>query len=162
MQDYNALQRDKALLASLFSRLCHFFVVFFYFVTAGKKLSFEGTLLWEGLENSETWIFLNFPVKYLLSQTENASFIIWMPPPGKELQSLRDLSANKFLLSTGSVGMTALRKLESQAAPECCPYMFTLYSSFPLQTKSGTFCLVCLNKYSWGTNAGTFLGVQPG
>lgn len=45
MQDYNALQRDKALLASLFSRLCHFFVVFFYFVTAGKKLSFEGTLL---------------------------------------------------------------------------------------------------------------------
>ncbi|PKU47540.1 hypothetical protein llap_2182 [Limosa lapponica baueri] len=34
--------------------------------------------------------------------------------------------------------MTALRKLESRATQKCCPYMFTLDSSYPLQTKSGS------------------------
>jgi len=34
-----------------------------------------------GLENSEAQIFLNFPVKYLLSQTENASFISCLNTP---------------------------------------------------------------------------------
>lgn len=41
----------------------------------------ERHFFWGGLENSEACIFLNFPVKYLLSQTENASFINCLNAP---------------------------------------------------------------------------------
>lgn len=140
MQEHRALQGDTAFLISLFSLAPVLLSVLWL---QGRHF-FCG-----GLENSEARIFLNFPVKYLLSQAEDASFINCLNGPTWKRSAEPQRSFNKQILSHYWLhGLTALRKLESQAAQKCCPYMFTLDSIFPLQTKSGTFCLVCLNKYS--------------